>query len=457
MFMKKNSAIYLALFSLLFIGVSCVSSTESEVETSPYALISSFNLGNVKSKYPAFTSDGRDTTVVKTVNLSVYPFAINQATGEIYNNDSLPYSTDVTKLVTSLSSTGVVGIYVDSTETYEAYSTSDSIDFSTLRKLRVYSSDAAFYKDYTLSVNVHRLDPDLMVWNRSVAPENIVPERAVEFLGDMYVYGRDNEGVAVVSVSHLSGEVAWGGGVLSGLPSNIDFSTLQRFGDRLFVVASGDLYSSSTAYDWSPVLQGCGLVAITAVSDDEDRIEVASESLFYSSTDGVNFMEEAPVPEGYPLYGVSLASYPLSHNNSIIRYMAVGYTTPEEDSGVSVWSRLSTDSGWVEYENSTNSFPCPSLKGLSVVRYDNSLYAVGGDGKAGETDVQAFASFYISKDNGIVWKEPSGFYQRLPKELAGNNSAFAVAVDSNNNLWIVVSGADGGTWKGIINRLGFKE
>ena len=97
--MKKNSAIYLALFSLLFIGVSCVSSTESEVETSPYALISSFNLGNVKSKYPAFTSDGRDTTVVKTVDLSVYPFAINQATGEIYNNDSLPYSTDVTKLV----------------------------------------------------------------------------------------------------------------------------------------------------------------------------------------------------------------------------------------------------------------------------------------------------------------------------------------------------------------------
>ena len=152
--MKKKSAISLALLSLLFVGVSCVSDSEEEIVVSPYALVKSFSLGNIKSEYPSFTSDGRDTTVTRTVNMSVYPFTINQATGEIYNNDSLPYATDVTKVVTVVSSIGVPSIYDDSTDTYVAYSGSDSIDFTKPRKLRVYSSDASYFKDYTIRVNV---------------------------------------------------------------------------------------------------------------------------------------------------------------------------------------------------------------------------------------------------------------------------------------------------------------
>ena len=72
-------------------------------------------------------------------------------------------------------------------------------------------------------------------------------------------------------------------------------------------------------------------------------------------------------------------------------------------------------------------------------------------------EVGAFNSFYISKDNGITWKEPNDFYLRLPEELAGNNSPFAVAVDSNNFMWIITSGTGGAVRKCIINRLGFKK
>ena len=92
-----------------------------------------------------------------------------------------------------------------------------------------------------------------------------------------------------------------------------------------------------------------------------------------------------------------------------------------------------------------------------MVRYDGYLYALGGAGNVGGTEVGAFGSFYVSKDNGIVWKENRSFYQRLPEELAVGGAPFAVAVDSKNYMWIIKTGENGGVWKGIINRLGFNK
>jgi hypothetical protein len=65
--------------------------------------------------------------------------------------------------------------------------------------------------------------------------------------------------------------------------------------------------------------------------------------------------------------------------------------------------------------------------------------------------------FYVSRDNGIAWRPQESYYQRLPEELGGDNSQFAATVDSSNYIWIINSGDNGGVWKGILNRLGFKK
>ena len=137
--------------------------------------------------------------------------------------------------------------------------------------------------------------------------------------------------------------------------------------------------------------------------------------------------------------------------------MAIGYSSETMNGNVTVWSRLSSEDKWVCYDNADNAFPCPALKGLSVVRYNGYLYALGGAGVVDGNGVDAFASFFVSKDNGIVWKRNESFYQRLPEELAGSDAPFAVAVDSGNCLWVMNAGEDGGVWKGIINRLGFEK
>lgn len=454
--MKKNLAIYLALFLLGGI-VSCGSDSDETAAPIPYAYIKSFGIGDIRSEYPAFTSTGEDTTVVRTVSTSSFKFTIDQLAGEVYNNDSLPYCTNVSKVPISMSVLGIPSIYVDSTDTYEAVANGDSIDFRTPRKFRIYGEGGSFYKDYTVSVNAHQVDPELMVWSKYPAAEGIVPVRAVEFEGSMLLFGTDGSGANVVAKCAVEGNPEWACSAVSGLSENADFATVQRFGRKLFVVDGGTVYSSADALNWSVASGNIGAVAIVGASDAAGELWIAGEQGLYMSNDGNTFEQAGALPQDFPLYGVSVASYPLAHNNKIIRYMLAGYTTAEKNGKVAVWSKLSTEQAWSNYENAGNEYPCPALKNIAVVRYNASLYALGGAGVAYGNEVEAFSSLYVSKDNGIVWKEPAGFYQRLPKELLGENAAFAVAVDSGNYMWIIISGENGGTWKGIINRLGFKK
>lgn len=453
--MKKFLATYLAFLSLVCIGAVSCSQSEDEavVELSPYALVKSFSLGNIRSAYPSFTATGKDTTIVMTMTMEDFPFTINQQTGEIFNNDSLPFATNVTKVVANLSAEGVPALYVDSIGEYVAYSNSDSIDFSSPRKLRVYSSDAKYYKDYTITINVHQLNPDRMVWSKSVAIEAVTPVRALEHNGSMCLFGT-KENALVVAMTPIEGEPQWVVMDVVGLPANAELSTVNVFKGVFYVIADGDLYTSSDAIAWAPVLAGKDLLTILVSSDDAGEMVVANAGELFSTKDGVSFLYSGDLPAGLPLYGVSAVSYPLSHNDKMVRYMAVGYDSPAKDGKARVWSKISNEDEWVDYENAGNPYACPSLKGLAVVRFDNLLYAMGGAGKANGCDVGAFASFYISKDNGITWKVPADFYHAIPEELSGSDEPFAVAVDSNNFMWIINTG---NTWKTIINRLGFKK
>lgn len=453
--MKRNLATYFALFSLVFAAVSCGSSDEEEYEFSPYAMLKSFSLGNIRSAYPSFTSTGEDTLVLKTVQMTAFPFTINQVTGEVYNNDSLPFATNVSKVVTQFSVNGVASIYVDSLDSYEHFSSTDSLDFTSPRKVRIYSENAEFYKDYTIKINVHQVNPELMVWNKYPAVEGLVPVRAIEANGAMLLFGKDSSGAVTVASTALEGVPAWEAAPVSGLPADADISTIQLFNGALYAVAEGDIYTSADGAVWTLSASETGAVAIVGASEEDGKLWIAGSQGVLWSEDGATFTVSEALPEGFPLYGVSLAVYPLNHNKNIIRYMLVGYTTESKDGEPAVWSKLSTETKWTNYKNEENKYECPALEGLAVVRYDDYLYAVGGAGTVNGREVAPLSSFYISKDNGIAWKVSTGFYQRLPEELVGDASPFAVAVDSKNFIWIINSGTEGGAWKGIINRLGF--
>ena len=455
--MKNRLVVYFSVLIMLFVASSC-SNDDAVYVTSPYALIKSFNVGSIRSPYPSFTADGRDTVVYKTISFSTSPFTINQLTGEIYNSDSLLFATNVSKVVTSMSVEGVATIYNEATGAYEYFAAEDSIDFTSPRKFRITSTDGNYSKDYTISVNVHQVEPDLMAWDNVAGSVGLNPKKAVELDDMVYVFGTLSDKTLRFVSSPLTSDVEWSTFQdVNGLPQAVDFTTMHLFKGVLYVLADGDLYASENAADWLPVSQGNGYVAIIGASDDDGCMWLASNEYIYRTMDGETVENVCALPGEFPLYGVSALSYALSHNKNIIRYMLVGYTDKEHANAPKVWSKLSTENDWVIYDNTDNPYPCPALEGLAVVRYDNSLYAFGGKGIVDDKEVEAFNSFYISKDNGVVWKAPDGFYQRLPEELKGKKFSFVTFVDSDNHIWIITDDDKAGTLKGKINRLGFKK
>ena len=454
--MKNKIAIYFSVLAMMFVVSSCFNDSGEDVNN-PYAYIRTFSIGDIQSSFPAFTEDGGDTTVVKTISGSAYPFTINQSSGEIYNSDSLPFATDVTKVIMNMTVEGIASMFDEETGAYEYFTLEDSIDFTNARKFRVTSQGGAYSKDYTISVNAHKVEPEMMVWKQFGGVPRVAPKKAVEFNGKMYVFGNVADGTPAVISASLGSDVSWDAEeYLTSLPVAVDFATLHLLNGVFYVLADGDLYTSSDAVAWELALQGNNLLAVIGASDADACLWLAdAENVI--RTDGAVLDTVCALPKDFPLYGVKTFSYVLSHNKNIIRYMLVGYTAKEMDGNPKVWSMLSNENVWVEYANVNNAYPCPALDGLAIVRYDNFLYAFGGKGNVGGDEVESFSSFYVSKDNGIVWKAPTGYYQLLPKELKGEDAPFVAAVDSNNFMWIISYDDNIGVWKGIINRLGFKK
>lgn len=454
--MKNKLAIYFSVLAMMFVASSCFND-ESNDPNDSYAYIKTFSIGNIQSSFPAFTEDGRDTTVVKTISGAAYPFTINQSSGEIYNNDSLSFATNLAKVAINMTVEGVATMFVEETGAYEYFTLEDSIDFTSPRKFRVISLDETYFKDYTITVNAHKVEPEMMVWNQFGGVPRVAPKKALEFDGKMYVFGNVANGTPAVITVSLGANVSWNAEeYLTTLPVNVDFTTLHLLNGVFYVLANGDLFTSADAVIWEPVLQGSNLLAVLGASDADSCLWLAdAENLL--CTKGIALDTISALPKDFPLYEVATFSYALNHNKDITRYMVVGYTTEERNGSPKVWSMLSNEDTWVEYANTNNNYPCPALEGLAVVRYDNFLYAFGGAGNVGGDEVEAFSSFYISKDNGIVWKAPTGYYQLLPKELKGENVSFVAAVDSQNYMWIITSDDNVGVWKGKINRLGFKK
>jgi hypothetical protein len=237
-------------------------------------------------------------------------------------------------------------------------------------------------------VNVHQVEPELMVWKDVASAVRLNPKKAIKSGEVVYVFGTLADGTPKFTTCSVGSIMSWSGfQEVNGLPKTVDFTTVHLFNGVWYVLAAGDLYASENAEDWSPVSQGNDYVAIIGASDDDGYMWLASNESVYSTHDGVTVEPVCALPNGFPLYNVSTLSYALSHNKNIIRYMLVGYTDKECANAPKVWSKLSTENDWVIYDNADNPYPCPALAGLAVVRYDNSLYAFGGKGIVGDNEV----------------------------------------------------------------------
>ena len=130
---------------------SCLSDND-ESETTYYTdtAISSFSLGTLNITYHTKASDG---VTNKT----------------IANSDSLPKGTDAAHCLATINTvnSGSVVLVLKATtgkDSLAYYSSSDSIDFSSPVRIRVYNMTLTAYREYTVKVNVHQEEENQFEW-----------------------------------------------------------------------------------------------------------------------------------------------------------------------------------------------------------------------------------------------------------------------------------------------------
>ena len=221
---------------------SCLGDDTIEYEYSSDASIIAFSIkDSIITYYPATTENGTDTTLSFAVIGSDYPFVINQHEGLIYNQDSLPVGTDISKVVLNITA-DTYGIYI-AAETDSIWEETDSLSFEKPIHFKVMAENGIFGRTYKAVINVHQQDPEKMT-------TNIKKQKAVYMNDCVYVFA-EQTGQVAVTMTKTDDAKTWTPLKAINIPTKADYSSVMAWGNQLYILAGGELYLSNDGQDWT--------------------------------------------------------------------------------------------------------------------------------------------------------------------------------------------------------------
>ena len=429
---------------------------------------------------------------------SVY-FTIDPERGLIYNADSLPKGTDVSKLKVTVgfrsSISKAVFSVMDSTRQATEYeytsSSSSEMDFRYGVVLAVTSYDGLFTKEYTVKVNVHQVEPDTIVWPQ--ADRRNLPGAT----DDNYAVGTACMGDAYWCLLHNSdGYVLSKATTPAGGWTRVDAqfgcepnaATLTASDNALYLLdVNGNLYSSSDGASWT----AAGVQWAALLGGYNDRVlGVTAQPYCYDEYPRRDGYVPAQIADNFPVSGtsqlmVSDADWAVSSQAVLVG----GITAAGEYSSRS-WGY--DGNTWAVISSTQNALP--AIEGATVFSYytfttdENTLVTTKQEtmllmgGKLSDGALNTVT--YVSKNRGISWTEGGSslampnvltpFYgataQVCTKTLsaaAGTGAAAPRRVAQISNQWecpyiYIFGGYDGhgnlqnNVWQGVLTRLTFK-
>ena len=470
--MKRIIQCLAILFSGTFLLASCLSDdSDNNFVYYDDTAITSFSLGTVNQYLHTLSSEGEDSVYKVEVTGSNYKFYIDQLKREIYNPDSLPLGTDAAHVICNVGSknSGTVVIKNVDSDTLSYYSSSDSVDFTQPREFRVYSIGGAYYRSYTVKVNVHKEDPDSFRWNALPVESRFTAMndmKAVALNGKVMLFG-SNGTATETYFTETSGNGSWTA-VTPNITLSADaYKSVTVKDDMLYTLNNGEIIASADGQTWTAVTQAAGQTGVAQL------IGAGSRKLYAMGADGM------PLSSGdngatwstdnvggdaakLPAYSAGMASFALATDKSSERIIMAGNPADDAftaDSVAMVWSKIeeytpgSVQHSWMEC-NEENNYQLPRLSNLKMTRYGDVLIAMGGS-PLGTSTAKAFEKIYVSEDNGLTWHTGDSYV--MPEGFTnGSSNTFAVAVDGDKCLWIICGG-NGQVWRGRLNKLGWAE
>ena len=193
------------IFSLCLMLIAATSMTSclkdndsSDVTYYDDAAITAFTLTTVNTYTTTTSSDGTTKTTKSTLS-SKPVFVIDQKNYKIYNPVALPETCDLKHVLVTISTknSGQVGIKSLKSDSLYVYSSTDSIDFSQPREVRVFSQSGTFNRAYTVTFNIKQTASASVTWTSvdagsSEIPEDLYHDVAIEKTDNGFMLSTDN-------------------------------------------------------------------------------------------------------------------------------------------------------------------------------------------------------------------------------------------------------------------------
>lgn len=418
-------------------------------------------------------------------NLDSVFFSIDQVSGTIFNADSLPWGTDVRKLVVNVTvpSSGGVEIIMPSLTDGKSVTVgvSDSINFTGNGVwIRVTSADGSRERIYTAKVNVHQCNPDSLQWQTQSLPlpcaglAGLKEQQTVEFKGEYRCLARGSKTVLYSSADPSL--TTWDATDVTSLPADADINSLTATSDALYLLCgSGALMTSADGINWHEAQNGWTHL-YGAYGDDVVGVKDSGWITYPAGNSGT-------IPAGMPVSATSRL-WTFTNEWAITpQALFVGGIDVRGNYSGNAWGFDGTN--WMQLSGLMQARMLPAARNMTLFPYftfkvnnknfmvsrQSAWIAFGGQLADGTVN----RKLYVSLDNGVNWNTGADDLQ-LPAEIAPRTQPSVLLVEKTftasravrpitswNAPYIYLMGgydAQGTlfnqTWLGVINRMTFK-
>ena len=373
-------------------------------------------------------------------NLDSVFFSIDLDHGVIFNADSLPKGTDVSKLVPSITFSNTMTradlIFfkenrVDTTVNYLENAT-DTIDFTYPVKLEVTALNEETKFSYTIKVNVHQQDPDTLIWSKlefSDLPSRYplpVAQKSLKKDDKIYSLIEEYDGTYTLAYTSKLNEGEWIKNKLD-IDNDLQIESFTAGSEYFYILTDNqELNISPDAITWEQTGENWVKI-LGSYNSGVLGIKLSDEILKFAVYPFDSAIVESAVPADFPIYGsTDLCTVETNWSETPVVILAGGVTAESKYSSA-VWAF--DGSTWAIINN--NYLPAvksPMLARYIVYRDSPSLFQqrafdawffIGGI----DADNEFNNSLYISLDNGVTWSlapEQMQFSDGFPNLYSAN-------------------------------------
>lgn len=459
--------------------------TKYFAKTALAALLAGVSLCACNEDEKTYSIDGIDLSVNQNSNTAITEFSlkanrkvlagldsvffsIDLEKFSIFNADSLPKGTDISKMLVTIGNSGSSKIVIAYTDfdtqekkeiDYSESSYTDSINFYDDVTITVTSLDERYSKTYDVKVNVHQVEADSLCWGSmqfAPLPGAKTPVAQGTALKDnkLYCFTAAADGkISLATTETPETPASWEVKTVT-LPFTPRLETIKADNNNLYILdTDGALYSSVNADTWTR-LQTDWVSTIGTINNVLYGIGIDNgQYRFVSQPAGANDAN-SQVPADFPVTGTSqMYLFENAWSSQPQGIITGGRCADGTLSGYSwgfdgnSWARFGCLPEGAALENVTM-FPYYTFTtdqtNWQTTKYQ-TLFAMGGTDAEGEVQKDV----YVSRDNGLNWQLADTLMQ-LPEEMPALSAAQAFVIEQT--LYDAKQATASGAWNEIATR-----